>query len=108
MAKTILQINYTFAASRTNYVAMAAHSAKHIADVDGLVWKIWLMNEAHHAGGGIYLFESLAAADNFVESQAVADFFAHPGITNISVNTFEAEEALSLITRGPLMTQKIY
>ena len=84
------------------YVEVTALAAQPIAAVPGLIWKVWLMNEADQEAGGIYLFESLEAAEAFVNSPAVADFAAHPSISDINAKMFEAVESLSLITRGPL------
>jgi hypothetical protein len=102
MSKTILQINYTFAGSRADHTALVTPMAEPIAAVPGLIWKVWLLNEADQEAGGIYLFESREAAEAFVNSPAVADFAAHPSISDISAKMFEAVESLSQITRGPL------
>ena len=103
MSKTILQINYTFNSSRADHTALVTPMAEFIAAVPGLVWKIWLMNEAEHESGGIYLFESAEAAQAFVSSAPVTGFAAHPSLGAFSVKLFEAVEALSNMTRGPLM-----
>ncbi len=102
MAKTIVQINYTFTSSRAEYTALVTPNAEHIAAVPGLVWKVWLMNEAEQEAGGIYLFESREAAQAFVTSPAATSFAAEPTLSAFSVKLFEAVEALSTITRGPL------
>ncbi|HVO70444.1 MAG TPA: YdhR family protein [Aggregatilineaceae bacterium] len=102
MAKTILQINYKFNSSRADHTALVTPNAEYIAAVSGLVWKIWLMNEADHEAGGIYLFESRAEAQAFVSSPAITGFAAHPSLSAFSTKMFEAVESLSKITRGPL------
>jgi Putative mono-oxygenase ydhR len=102
MSKTILQINYKFNSSRADHTALVTPIAEPIASVPGLVWKIWLINEADHEAGGIYLFESRQAAQGFVNSPAVKDFGAHPMISAVNAKMFEPDEALSKITRGPL------
>jgi hypothetical protein len=102
LAKTILQINYKFTSSRAELTALVTPNAEHIAAVPGLVWKVWLMNEAEQEAGGIYLFESAEAAQAFVTSPAITGFAAHPTLSTFSVKLFEAVESLSNITRGPL------
>jgi hypothetical protein len=52
MAKTILQINYKFTSSRAEHTALVTPNAEHIAVLPGLVWKVWLMNEAEQETGG--------------------------------------------------------
>jgi hypothetical protein len=102
MSKTILQINYKFNNSRAEHTAMVTPMAEAIASVPGLVWKVWLMNETDHEAGGIYLFESREAAQGFANSPEVKGFAAHPTLSAFNVKIFEAVEALSKITRGPL------
>jgi hypothetical protein len=93
MSKTILQINYKINASPM---------AEPIAQAPGLLWKIWLMNEADREAGGIYLFESREAAQGFLTSAAVKDFAAHPMISEVSAKMFNPDETLSKVTRGPV------
>jgi len=102
MSKTILQINYQFTSSLADFTALVTPMAEPISGVPGLVWKIWLMNEADHEAGGIYFFESRDAAQAFVGSEAVQGFAAHPTITNVNAKMFAPDEALSKVTRGPL------
>ena len=102
MSKTILQINHKISSSRSEYTELVNPLAEPIAAVDGLLWKIWLINEADHEAGGIYLFENQASAQAFMNSQTVADFVAHPMISDVSAKLFEPDEQLSHVTRGPL------
>src|SRR4051795_4790711 len=97
MSKTILQINYKINASRTDHTALVTPMAEPIASSPGLLWKIWLMNEADHEAGGIYLFESSEAAQGFLNSAGVKEFAAHPMISNVNAKMFEPDEALSKV-----------
>jgi hypothetical protein len=102
MSKAILQVNYRFTSSRNQHVEMVTPLAEPLSMVPGLIWKIWLMNEADSEAGGIYLFQNREAANAFMNSQAIADFIAQPSIASVSAKFFEPDEALSLVTRGPL------
>ena len=102
MSSTILQINYKFGATSADLTTLVTPMAESIAAVPGLVWKIWLMNEAEHEAGGIYLFQSRDEAQAFVTSPGVQEFAAHPMLSNVSVKMFEPVESLSKITRAPL------
>jgi hypothetical protein len=102
MFKTILQINYQYTSSLADFTNLVTPMAQPISGVPGLVWKIWLLNEAGREAGGIYLFESQEAAQAFVNSDAVKSFASHPIIANVNAKLFTPDEALSKITRGPL------
>ena len=102
MSEKILQVNLKFSISRAELVAAWLEAAQPIADVPGLRWKVWLMNEAEHEAGGIYLFESEAAAQSYLAGPIVAGLKASPAISNISAKLFDVLESHTAITRGPL------
>lgn len=104
MTKQILQINFTFKLSRGAYEQLAQQLAQPIADVDGLIWKVWPMNEVDSEAGGFYLFENAESVQAFLEGPIVAQVVAHPDIVDINVKQFEVLDELSAITRGPLTT----
>ena len=51
----LLQINYKSSVARAEFEKGFDAVAAQIAQVPGLRWKIWLLNEAESRGGGIYL-----------------------------------------------------
>ena len=57
MSQQDLQVNLKFSIPRANLEAAWLDAAPHIADVPGLIWKVWLMNESEHEAGGIDSFE---------------------------------------------------
>ena len=102
MSKTIVQINYQFTSSVADFKKLVTPNAEFIAAVPGLVWKVWLLNEADREAGGIYLFESREAAQAFANSDAIKGLASHPTIANLNAKMFAPDEALSKITRAPL------
>ena len=102
MAQKILQINMKFSVSRAALESAWLGVAQPIADVPGLHWKVWLMNEAEHEAGGIYLFESEAAAQSYLAGPLVAAAKSSPVISNISAKLFDVLESHTAITRGPV------
>ena len=102
MSQTILQVNLRFSISRADLEAAWLKVAQPIADWPGLLWKVWLMNEAEHEAGGIYLFESEAAAQSYLASPIVEGLKASPVISNISAKLFGVLESHTAITRGAL------
>src|SRR4030095_2031655 len=102
MSEKILQVNLKFNISRADLEAAWLDAAQPVADVAGLRWKVWLMNEAEHEAGGIYLFESEAAAQSYLTGPIVAALKSSPAVSNISAKLFDVLESHSAITRGPL------
>jgi hypothetical protein len=102
MSPKILQINMKFSIPRADLEAAWLGAAQSIADVPGLLWKVWLMNEAEHEAGGIYLFESEAAAQSYLAGPIVAALKSSSAVSNISAKLFDVLESHTAITRGPL------
>lgn len=102
MSVRILQINFKFNVSRTDYEQTVAPMASDFAAVPGCRWKIWLMNEATQEAGGIYLFEDEATLQAYLNSPLVAAVTSHPALSDFSVKQFETLEAVTKVTRGPI------
>lgn len=102
MSQKILQINFKFHVPRTDYEAAVAPLAEPIANVPGLLWKVWLMNETEQVAGGIYLFEDGQSLDAYLNSEIVAGIVSHPALTDFSVKQFKVMADVSAVTRGPL------
>lgn len=101
MSKNILQVNFTFSGSPAEYEAASLPNAAPIAAMPGLIWKIWLMNEAAREAGGIYLFDDEVGAQGFAQ-QLEAMLHGAPSFSNVSIKQFGVIEALTAITRGPV------
>ena len=102
MSEKILQLNLNFSISKAELEAAWLEAAQPIADVPGLRWKVWLMNEAEQQAGGIYLFESDAAAQSYLAGPIVAALKSSPAVSNISARLFDVLESHTAITRGPV------
>ena len=102
MAHQILQVNFKFNISRTQFEETASSIAQAFAEVPGCVWKVWLMNEAESEGGGIYLFADEAAVENYKASPLIAAVLSNPALSDFSVKQFEVLEEVSRVTRAPL------
>jgi hypothetical protein len=98
----VLQINFTYDMTATEYEETVAPLAEPIAEVDGLVWKVWVINDETKEAGGINLFKNAAAVDAYMNSEIIAGIASHPKITNISAKQFDVMESFSTITRAPL------
>ena len=102
MAQKIVQINFKLHVSAADYVQACAPLAQPVADVAGLRWKVWLMNEAEAEAGGIYLFDDDRSAQGYLAGPIIGGLRAHPGLSNVSIKLFDVMEELSLVTRAPI------
>lgn len=102
MPQQILQVNLKFSIPRADLTDAWLNAAQTIADAPGLVWKVWLMNEAENEAGGIYLFENRAAAESYIGGPVVASLKSSPVVSNISAKLFDVLEEHSAVTRAPL------
>ncbi|WP_095081786.1 YdhR family protein [Mesorhizobium sophorae] len=99
MSGKILQINYKLNGPRAEYEKDNLPYAQPIADIPGLRWKVWIINEAQSEAGGIYLFDDDAAAQSFVDGPVVSEMKGDP---TLSIKAFDVIAELTTITRGPV------
>jgi hypothetical protein len=102
MSVKVLQINFRFSIPAADLVQAFAPAVQMLADTPGLRWKVWLMNEAEHEGGGIYLFEDAASAEAYLAGPIVASLKANPVLSDMSTKVFDVPEEFSLRTRAPI------
>ncbi len=103
MSKKILQINFKFKVPRSDYEKETFDKfAKPIANVKGLLWKVWLMNENKKEAGGIYLFNDESSVKAYLEGNIVAELKKHPAISDIEAKVFDVMEKHCKICHGPV------
>jgi hypothetical protein len=98
----IVQVNFEYTGSRADYERSVAPLAGPIAQVPGLRWKIWLLNDATREAGGIYLFSDDASAQRFLAGEIAAGVKANPAFRKLSVKKFGVMVRETTATRGPL------
>jgi hypothetical protein len=103
MTPKILQINFKLNASTADYEKVCQSVAQAVADVPGLRWKIWLLNEREKEAGGMYLFDTEQALNDYLAGPIVAQVKSHPAIQDLSAKQFEVMGEVTAITRGPLL-----
>lgn len=79
---------------------MVEPDAPILANVKGLISKVWLSNEAKNTFGGFYLWESKEAMEAFMLSDLVKAVVSRPFVKNVSSVDYTVNEAASKITRG--------
>jgi hypothetical protein len=98
----ILQINFNLNVPAADYQEMSDSVAHAFLDVPGLKWKIWLLNPATQEAGGIYLFDSQASLDAYLNGSLVAQLRGMTAIRNVSIKQFEVMPEATSLTRGPV------
>ncbi len=104
MSGRIMQLNFKFRISGSEYEHAVSPLASQFAAVPGLRWKIWMMNEAEHEAGGIYMFEDETSVKAFLDGPLAAQVTSHPALSDFSVKQFDVMGDLSEVTRGPVQT----
>jgi len=102
MSAKILQINFRLKASTPEYQALCQSVAQAFAGVPGLRWKIWILNDPEKEAGGLYLFESEGALNNFLSGSLAAQVKSHPALSDFSAKTFDVMDEVTAITHGPV------
>ena len=99
MSAKILQINYKLNGPRAEYERENLPYAQPIADIPGLRWKVWIINETQSEAGGIYLFDDDATVQVFLGGPIIAEMKGDP---TLSIKAFDVMAELTSITRGPV------
>jgi hypothetical protein len=103
-AVPILQINFKLNVPADAYVSSCQGVVQAIAEVSGLGWKIWILNEHEKEAGGIYFFNTEQALSDYLSGPIVVQLKNHPSLTDVTVKRFEVIEELTSTTRGPVST----
>ncbi len=102
MSGTILQLNFKFSVTGAEYEQAVSPLAGQFAALDGLRWKIWMINEEKGEAGGIYMFEDAASVQAYLDGELAAGVVGHPALSDFSVKLFDVMDELTAITRGPV------
>lgn len=102
MSGKILEINFKFNVPRAEYEKDVSPLADEFAALDGLRWKIWLMNEGESEAGGVMFFDDEASVKAFLEGPLAAKITGHPALSDFSVKQFDLMKSETFITRGPV------
>lgn len=82
------------------YTKMATELAPSFAALPGLMGKVWLANPDTGTYGGVYLWESREAMNNYQASELFNAVANHPNLTSITSSDFAELEPPTRITRG--------
>lgn len=100
--KKILQINYKYNRTRPEQEKASLQSAQTIANVKGIIWKVWIVNEAERIAGGIYLFQDEASVEAYLKGPIIAVMKNMPAISDFEAKIFDIIPEPTKITHGPV------
>lgn len=98
----ILQITFKLTVSSAEYRKICHSVAEVIADVPGLIWKVWLLNERDGEAGGIYLFDDDQSLAAYLSGPIIAHMNRIPQLREISAHRFGTIPELTIVTRDPI------
>lgn len=102
MPAKIIQLNFGYSFSGTEFAGMIETLAKEFAQVQGLRWIVWMNNEAESEAGGIYLFDDQTSLDEFMNGPLAAQLTSHPSLSDFRVKQFDIMDELAGSIRGPI------
>ena len=101
-AYAVLNLRFKLQVPADVLLANSRKAASAIASVDGLIWKIWLVQEQGDAIGGVYLFASRKAAVAYLNHPMIQALYSNPAVMSSDSQIWDVENSLSAITRAPL------
>jgi Putative mono-oxygenase ydhR len=84
------------------FLGHSRQAATIIASVEGLLWKIWLLQEEEFEMGGIYLFSNREAAESYLKHPIIQAVCSNPAVVSSHSQLWDVESSLSALTRAPL------
>ena len=79
---------------------MVEPDAPILAEVKGLISKVWLSDVEKNTFGGFYLWETKTAMEDFMNSDLVKAVVSRPFVKNVSSVDYEVNQNASMVTRG--------
>jgi hypothetical protein len=98
----IVQCNFKFKITRSELDKAFLQTAPAIANVKGLQWKVWGINDAEKSAAGIYLFRDDASAEAYLKGEIISGIKSNPALNNVEIKVFDISLEPTKITRGPV------
>jgi hypothetical protein len=104
---TVLHLLFQLQVPPSAFLAHSWEAAAVIASVEGLIWKIWVMQEEAFEIGGMYLFANRETAEAYLNHPVVQAVRSNPAVLSAQSQLWEVEGSLSALTRAPLRNAQI-
>ena len=101
-AYTVLHLRFKLRVPPRAILAQSREAATVIASVEGLIWKIWVLQEEELEMGGLYLFANRETAEAYLNHPVVQAVCSNPAVVSTESHLWDVERSLSALTRAPL------
>jgi hypothetical protein len=101
-AYTVLHLRFKLRVPPDVFLAHSREAATIIASVEGLIWKIWVLQQEKSETGGIYLFANREAAEAYLNHPVIQAVRSNPAVVSSQCQLWDVESSLSALTRAPL------
>ena len=98
----LLDITFTYNVPTEDFQAEVSPLAEQFAATDGLLWKIWALDEENSQFSGLLLFDDAAAMQAFLEGELAAAVMEHPALSDFEVTPYSIMGEETQVTRGPI------
>jgi len=99
---TVLHLRFKLRVAPKAFLAKSREATTIIASVEGLIWKIWVLQEEEFEMGGIYLFANRKTAEAYLNHTVIHAVRSNPAVMSSQSQLWDVESSLSALTRAPL------
>ena len=103
----VLHLRFNLRVSPDVVLAHSRDVATKVAAVEGLIWKIWLVERDRREMGGLYLFADRESAVGYLNHPIIEALCSNPAVVSMDCQVWNVEESLSALTRGPLADVRV-
>jgi len=104
---TVLHMRLKLRVPTDVFLANSQEAATDIASVEGLIWKIWILQQEELEMGGMYLFANRETAEAYLNGPVVQAVRSNPAVVSTKSRLWDVESSLSAITRAPLRDVRV-
>ena len=99
---TVLHLRFKLRVPPHVLLGRSRAAATVIASVEGLIWKIWVLQEEELEMGGMYLFANRETAEAYLDHPVIQAVRSNPAVVSSQSQLWDVEPSLSALTRAPL------
>ena len=98
----LLDVSFAYDIAADELRAELAPLTEQFAATDGLVWKLWAIDEENSRFSGKLLFADGKTMQAFLDGELAATLMAHPALSDFEATPYAVMAAESRQTRGPI------